>query len=59
MKGTLDIRESQTRKLSQAIRDHTVFVRSNAGIVGSNPTQGLYVCLCLFCVCVRSGLVMG
>jgi hypothetical protein len=33
----------------------TVFVRSNAEIVGSNPTQGMDVCLRLFCVCVRSG----
>jgi hypothetical protein len=41
----------------------TVFVRSNAGIVGSNPTQGMDVCVRLFCVCVvmrvRSGLAMG
>jgi hypothetical protein len=44
----------------------TVFARSNAGIVGSNPTQGmdvLCVCMCLFCVCVvlclGSGLATG
>jgi hypothetical protein len=31
----------------------TVFVRSVAGIVGSNPTQGMDVwCVCV-CVCVR------
>jgi hypothetical protein len=31
----------------------TVFARSEAGIVGSNPTKGMYVwCMCLFCVCV-------
>jgi hypothetical protein len=40
----------------------TVFVRSNAGIVGPNPTQGMNVCVRLFCVCVvlcvGSGLVM-
>jgi hypothetical protein len=30
----------------------TVFARSNAGVVGSNPTQGMNVCLRLFCVCV-------
>jgi hypothetical protein len=30
----------------------TVFARSNAGIVGSSPTQGMDVSLCLFCVCV-------
>jgi hypothetical protein len=33
-----------------------LFARSNAGIVGSNPTQGMDVCLCLFCVCICSGL---
>jgi hypothetical protein len=30
----------------------TVFSRSNIGIVGSNPTQGMDVCVGLFCVCV-------
>jgi hypothetical protein len=30
----------------------TVFARLNAGIVGSNPSQGMDVCLRLFCVCV-------
>jgi hypothetical protein len=29
----------------------TVFARSNAGIVGSNPTQGMDVCVRLFSVC--------
>jgi hypothetical protein len=33
-----------------------VFARSNVGIVGSNPTRGIDVCLRLFCVCVGSGL---
>jgi hypothetical protein len=28
------------------------FARSNTGIVGSNPTHGMDVCLRLFCVCV-------
>jgi hypothetical protein len=41
----------------------TVFARSNAGIVGSNPNQGMDVCVRLFClcypVCVGSGLGMG
>jgi hypothetical protein len=41
----------------------TVFVRSNAGIVGSNPTQGMDVCVSLFYVyvvlCVGSGLATG
>jgi hypothetical protein len=40
----------------------TVFARSNAGILGSNPTQGMDICVCLFCVCVvlhvGSGLAM-
>jgi hypothetical protein len=31
-----------------------VFVHSNNGIVGLNPTQGMDVCLCLFCVCVKA-----
>jgi hypothetical protein len=31
----------------------TAFARSDAGIVGSNSTQGMDVwCMCLFCVCV-------
>jgi hypothetical protein len=30
-----------------------VFARSNIGIVDWNPTQGMGVCLRLFCVCVR------
>jgi hypothetical protein len=30
----------------------TVFVRSNAGIVGSNPTQGMDVCVCVYSVFV-------
>jgi hypothetical protein len=29
-----------------------VFVRSNTGIVGSNPTRGMDVCPRFFCVCV-------
>jgi hypothetical protein len=37
-----------------------VFARSNTGVVGSNPTRGMYVCVRLFCVCavlcVGSGL---
>jgi hypothetical protein len=41
----------------------TVFGRLNAGIVGSNPTQGMDVCARLFCVCivlcVGSGLATG
>jgi hypothetical protein len=41
----------------------TVFAPSNAGIVVSNPTQGMDICMRLFCVCVvlcvGSGLVTG
>jgi hypothetical protein len=41
----------------------TVFTRSNTGVVGLNPTQGIDVCVRLFCVCVvsyaGSGLEMG
>jgi hypothetical protein len=41
----------------------TVFARSNAGILGSNPTQSMDVCVRLFCVCVilyvGSGIVTG
>jgi hypothetical protein len=41
----------------------TVFPRSNAGIVGSNPTQGMDFSVRLFCVCVvlrvGSGLSTG
>jgi hypothetical protein len=41
----------------------TVFANSNAGIVGSNPTQGMDDCVRLFCVCVvlrvGSGLAPG
>jgi hypothetical protein len=29
----------------------TVFACSNTGIVGSNPIQGMDVCVRLFCVC--------
>jgi hypothetical protein len=40
-----------------------VFVRSNAGIVGSNSARGIDVCVHLFCVCallcVGSGLAKG
>jgi hypothetical protein len=43
-------------------RPHEVFARSNAGTVGSNPTQGIDVCLrvCACVVlCVGSGLGTG
>jgi hypothetical protein len=41
----------------------TVVARSNAGIVSSNPTQGMDVCVRLFCVCAdlcaATGLATG
>jgi hypothetical protein len=41
----------------------TVFARSDAELVGSNPTQGMDVCVRLFCLCavlcVGSGLATG
>jgi hypothetical protein len=37
----------------------TVFAHSNSGILGSNPTQGMDVCVRLFGVCVGSGLATG
>jgi hypothetical protein len=30
----------------------TVFARSNAGIVGSNPTKGMDICVCVYSVFV-------
>jgi hypothetical protein len=35
-------------------KEWTVFVRSKAGIVGSNPTQGMDVCVCVYSVFVLS-----
>jgi hypothetical protein len=37
----------------------TVFARSNIEVVGSNPIQGMDVCLRLICACLDSGLVTG
>jgi hypothetical protein len=41
----------------------TVFAQTNAGIVCSNPTRNMDVCVHLFCVCVvlcvSSGLTTG
>jgi hypothetical protein len=41
----------------------TVFTHSNNGIVGSNPTQGMDVCVCVYSVCavlcVGSSLATG
>jgi hypothetical protein len=49
--------------VAELSKARTVFARSNAGIVGSNPTQFMDVCVRLFCVCVvpcvNSGLATG
>jgi hypothetical protein len=41
----------------------TVFACLDAGIVGSNPTEGMDVCVCVYSVCVvlyvGSGLATG
>jgi hypothetical protein len=37
---------------SQWLRSLSHELSSNAGIVGSNPTEGLDVCVRLFCACV-------
>jgi hypothetical protein len=43
-----------SKPITKAMRSKawTAFARSNTGIMGSNPTQGMDVCLRLFCVCV-------
>jgi hypothetical protein len=38
---------------------YTVFARSNTGIVGSNLTRGMDVCVPLCCVCVVLGVGSG
>jgi hypothetical protein len=42
---------------------YTIFARSNARIVGSNPTRGMHVFVCVYSVfvlfCVGSGLAIG
>jgi hypothetical protein len=37
---------------SQWPRGLGINLHSNSGIMGLNPTQGMDVCVCLFCVCV-------
>jgi hypothetical protein len=48
---------------SRGLRAWTVFARSNSGIMGTNPTRGMDVCVRLFYVCVvlyvGSGLATG
>jgi hypothetical protein len=50
-------------KVAARSKGCTLFARSNSGIVGSNLTHGMDVCVRLFCLCVilcvGSGLVTG
>jgi hypothetical protein len=50
-------------RVSARSKAWSVFPRSKTGLVGSNPTRGMDVCLRLFCVCVvlcaGSGLATG
>jgi hypothetical protein len=61
----LTVMHSQTQSIAVAARSKawTVFARSNTGIVGSNPTTGIDVCVRLFCVrivlCAVSGIATG
>jgi hypothetical protein len=65
--STTDIKESSYSCMSIIVaarsKTWTVFVRSNTGIVGSNPTRVMHVCVRLFCVCsalrADSGLATG
>jgi hypothetical protein len=52
-KGLHFPRLMNSRPITVAARSKAwnVFARSNSGIVSSNPTQGMDVCLRLFCVC--------
>jgi hypothetical protein len=45
---------SQMEPITVATRSETwiVFARSNTGVVGSNPIQGIDIYVRLFCVCV-------
>jgi hypothetical protein len=46
--------------ITVAARSKAVFARSDAGIVGSNPTRGMDLCVCAYSVfvlfCIGSGL---
>jgi hypothetical protein len=50
----------QVHHMAARFKTWDIFARSKAGIVSSNPTQGMDVCVRLFCVCadlwVGSGL---
>jgi hypothetical protein len=39
-------------KVAALSKAWTVFARLNTEIVGSNPTSGVDICVCLFCICV-------
>jgi hypothetical protein len=57
--GTINI---QAITVAARSKPWTIFASSNAGIVGSNPIQGMdFLCVRLFCVllCVGSGLATG
>jgi hypothetical protein len=62
---TLDCVDQAQVSITVAARSKAgiVFARSNAGIVSSNPTRDMDICLRLFCVyvvlCVRSGFATG
>jgi hypothetical protein len=46
--------EREPVTIAERSKTCTVFALSEAGIVGSNPTQSMdvLVCVCIFCVCV-------
>jgi hypothetical protein len=52
--GATNETHTEMGPITVAVRSkaRTVVVRSKAGIVGSNPTQGMDVCERSFCVCV-------
>jgi hypothetical protein len=54
---------SRSQMAAQWSKAWRVFASSNTGIMGSNPTQGMNVCVRIFCVsfvmCVGSDLAMG
>jgi hypothetical protein len=51
LKIPLLVRSLKFRTFERGQYLHSVFVRSKAGIVGSNPTEGMDVCF--YSVCVR------
>jgi hypothetical protein len=55
----LCICERQPVTVAARSKAWNVFTRSDAGIVGSNPTQVMDVCVHLFCVCVALCLGSG